>query len=235
MIGWAVVSAMTALTQNYVGMVLTRFFLGTVEAPFYPGALYLLSIFYTRKELATRISVLYSGNIFASAFSGLIAAGVFNGMDGALGLKGWRWLFIIQGAVTLVCAVVACFTLPDAPLQTRWLTPEQRQLAHDRVLKDTVGQKSDASTWSGFKEAMVDPKVWVFIFMQHVHLGTNSFKNFVSLFFLVPVVHMLTPLVPHHCRQPRIQHNRHPRPNLPTLPHCRRPLYRLGSKLRAFQ
>lgn len=181
MIGWAVVSSLTALTQDYVGVILTRFFLGVVEAPFYPGALYLLSIFYTRKELATRISVLYSGNIFASAFSGLIAAGVFSGLDGAMGLKGWRWLFIIQGAVTLVFAVVACFTLPDAPLQTRWLTPEQRQLAHDRVLVDTVGMKTDASIWSGLKQAITDPKVWVFIFMQHVHLGTNGFKNFVSL------------------------------------------------------
>lgn len=178
MVGWAVVSALTALADDYVSIVLTRFFLGAVEAPFYPGALYLLSIFYTRKELATRISVLYSGNIFASAFSGLIAAGVFNGLDGAMGLKGWRWLFIIQGIVTFFFALIACFTLPDAPLQTRWLTPEQRQLAHHRVLKDTVGQRTDASMWSGFKEALLDPKVWVFIFMQHVHLGTNGFKNF---------------------------------------------------------
>ncbi|KAH7017008.1 major facilitator superfamily domain-containing protein [Ilyonectria destructans] len=178
MMAWAIVSALTAVVNNYVGIVLVRFFLGIVEAPYYPGALYMLSTFYTRKELATRISILYSGNILASAFAGLIAAGVFEGLDGASGIKGWRWLFILQGAVTLVLAVVACYTLPDEPLTTRWLTPEERQLAHDRVARDTVGQRFDGSTWGGLKEALIDPKVWLFIFLQHMHLATNGFKNF---------------------------------------------------------
>ena len=118
MIGWAIISGLTAVVHSYTGIILSRFFLGIVEAPYYPGALYMLSTFYTRKELATRISVLYSGNILASAFAGLIAAGVYE-MDGIASIKGWRWLFILQGAVTLVIAVVACFTLPDEPLTTR--------------------------------------------------------------------------------------------------------------------
>lgn len=178
MMAWAVVSALTAVVHNYTGIVLVRFFLGIVEAPYYPGALYMLSTFYTRKELATRISILYSGNILASAFAGLIAVGVFE-MDDMAGIAGWRWLFIIQGAVTLLIAFVACFTLPDEPLTTRWLTPEERQLAHDRVARDTVGlDTGKPSVWSGFGEAMRDPKVWVFIFLQHMHLATNGFKNF---------------------------------------------------------
>ncbi|KAF7552384.1 hypothetical protein G7Z17_g4332 [Cylindrodendrum hubeiense] len=178
MMAWAIISGLTAVVHNYVGIILIRFFLGIVEAPYYPGALYMLSTFYTRKELATRISILYSGNILASAFAGLIAAGVFKGLDGVSGIKGWRWLFILQGAVTFVLAIVACYTLPDEPLTTRWLTPEERQLAHDRVARDTVGQRSDGSTWGGLKEAIVDPKVWLFIFLQHMHLATNGFKNF---------------------------------------------------------
>lgn len=51
----------------------------------------MLSIFYTRKEIATRISILYTGNILATAFAGLIAAGVFAGMDDLAGLAGWQW------------------------------------------------------------------------------------------------------------------------------------------------
>lgn len=168
MMAWAVVSSLTAVVRNYTGALLTRFFLGVVEAPYYPGALYTLSAFYTRKELATRISILYSGNILASAFAGLIAAGI----------KGWRWLFILQGAVTFVIAVVACFTLSIEPLTTRWLTPEQRQLAHDRVRRDTVGGRHSGNPWSGLREAVVDPKVWVFVVLQHLHLATNGFKNF---------------------------------------------------------
>ncbi|KAK1570108.1 major facilitator superfamily transporter [Colletotrichum navitas] len=179
MMAWAVISALTAVVRDYKGLILTRFFLGVVEAPYYPGALYILSIFYTRKELATRISVLYSGNILATAFAGLIAAGVFHGLEGAHGLEGWRWLFILQGAVTLAIALAACFTLPDEPLTTRWLTPAERQLAHARIERDTVGAaRVPSSTWAGLREAVVDPKVWVFIYMQHMHLATNGFKNF---------------------------------------------------------
>jgi MFS family permease len=177
MMGWAIVSGLTAVARNYTGIVLTRFFLGVVEAPYYPGALYILSIFYTRKEIATRISILYSGNILASAFAGLIAIGVFE-LDGVHGVSGWRWLFIIQGVATFVIAVFACFILPDEPLTTRWLSPEERKLAHDRVARDTVGQENNVSMWNGLKESIRDPKVWVFVYMQHLHIATNGFKNF---------------------------------------------------------
>lgn len=81
---WAIVSACTALAKDYKGLVLTRFFLGLTEAPYYPGALYILSLFYTRKEIATRMSILYTGNILATAFAGLIAIGVFQGMGGGM-------------------------------------------------------------------------------------------------------------------------------------------------------
>ena len=94
MMTWAVVSACTALAKNYTGLVVVRFFLGITEAPYYPGALYLLSIFYTRKEIATRLSILYSGNIIATSFSGLIAAATFSTLNNVHGLAGWRWLFM---------------------------------------------------------------------------------------------------------------------------------------------
>lgn len=58
---------------------------------FYPGALYIISMFYTRKEVATRMSLFYTGNMLASSFSGLIAAGIFAGLDGSMGLAGWQW------------------------------------------------------------------------------------------------------------------------------------------------
>lgn len=58
---WAIVSTLTAITKDFKGLLLTRLFLGVTEAPFYPGALYMLSLFYTRKEIATRISILFTG------------------------------------------------------------------------------------------------------------------------------------------------------------------------------
>ena len=112
MLIWAVVSGCTALVQSFGGLVACRFFLGITEAPFYPGATYMLSIFYTRKgtvrdrdvelcradqcsEVATRSALLYCAQFLATGFSGLIAAGVFAGMDGVRGIAGWRWLFIM--------------------------------------------------------------------------------------------------------------------------------------------
>jgi MFS family permease len=64
-------------------------------------AIYLLSLFYTRREIALRIGVLYSANILATSFSGLIAAATFATIGGAHGLEGWRWLFIILGELTV--------------------------------------------------------------------------------------------------------------------------------------
>ena len=178
MMAWALVSACTALAKNYTSLVLVRFFLGVAEAPFYPGAIYMLSIFYTRKEIATRLSILYSGNIFATSFSGLIAAAVFNTVDGAQGISGWQWLFIIEGVVTFAVALVGMFLLADSPLTTRWLTPEQRQLAHDRMVFDTVGVAESKGSRAGFMQAVRDPRLWLLCFIQNMHLSACSFNNF---------------------------------------------------------
>ncbi|RMZ27574.1 hypothetical protein D0859_08347 [Hortaea werneckii] len=175
---WAIVSALTALSTNFTGLLLTRFFLGVTEAPYYPGALYILSIFYNRKEIATRISILYTGNILATAFAGLIAAGIFNGLGGVAGISGWRWFFILLGAITFAIAIIAAFILPDDPLRTRWLTPEERELANSRIVKDTVQASGQESTFRGLLDAASDPKLWLFAFMQHMHLAANGFKNF---------------------------------------------------------
>lgn len=165
---WAVVSALTAVSKDFTGLLLTRFFLGVTEAPYYPGAVYLLSIFYTRKEVATRIAILYTGNILATAFAGLIAAGIFHGMDDVGGLSGWKWLFILQGAVTFVIAIVGFFVLPDFPHDTKWLTPDERLLATSRMELDTVGNQGETSTWKGFQQAAKDPMVWIFALMAHM-------------------------------------------------------------------
>lgn len=177
MVLWAIVSTLTGISKNFTGLLLTRFFLGVTEAPFYPGALYLLSIFYTRKEVATRIAVLYTGNILATAFAGLIAIGIFK-MDGIAGLEAWRWLFIIQGIATFLVALVGIYLLPDDPTVTRWLTPEERIMASERIRNDTVDEDGKVSTIVGLKQAAKDYRVWIFVFMQHMHLASNGFKNF---------------------------------------------------------
>jgi MFS family permease len=180
MIVWGIVATLTACVKDFKGLVLVRFFLGFVEAPFYPGALYILSLFYTRKEIATRVSILYAGNIFAVAFAGLIAAATFATLDKKYGMHGWQWLFIIEGVVTVGIAIICIFILPDTPLTTRWLTEEQRQLAHNRIERDTVGLKESKGAKAGFMQALRDPRLYLLVFMQNMHLSATSFNQVCS-------------------------------------------------------
>ncbi|KAF1831190.1 MFS general substrate transporter [Decorospora gaudefroyi] len=175
---WAIVSACTALVQSFGGLVAARFFLGITEAPFYPGATYMLSIFYTRKEVATRIALLYCAQILATGFSGLIAAAVFE-MDGVRGIAGWRWLFIIEGSVTAAVAIFGFFMLPNTPLTTSWLKPHERELANARMERDKVGDSTaPVSTMEGLRQACRDKRTWLFCLMQCFHLSACSFNSF---------------------------------------------------------
>ncbi|KAI5358031.1 Putative major facilitator superfamily, MFS transporter superfamily [Septoria linicola] len=111
---WSAVSASTAAATNPQTLFVIRFFLGITEAPLFPGAVYLMSCWYTRKELALRTAILYSGLVLAQALSGILAAGIFE-MDGVQGLSEWQWLFILEALMFVVCGVGAFWTLPDYP------------------------------------------------------------------------------------------------------------------------
>lgn len=254
---WAIVSTLTALSKDFTGLVLTRFFLGVTEAPYYPGALYMLSIFYTRKEIATRISILYTGNILATAFAGLIALGIFE-MGGMAGLSGWRWLFIIQGLVsqfhssgshesmltgrsqvTFVVALVSLFVLPDDPTKTWWLTPEERELAQSRMDRDTVGNQGKTSTWKGLREAIKDKVGGIHHKRkrkQHRVLDTDA-RFTEALGVRVHAAHAhrgqrIQELLPHRRWHARLQQDHHARSDLPAVSYCRHHLGVLVCSLR---
>jgi MFS family permease len=88
---WGVISALMSVVHNYAGLLTARVLVGVVEAIFFPGALYFLSLFYNRKQFALRTALLYSGSQLGNAFGGLFAIGILR-LDGAHGLAGWRWL-----------------------------------------------------------------------------------------------------------------------------------------------
>jgi MFS family permease len=92
---WGAVSTCNAATQNFTQLVVVRFLLGFVEAPFFPGAVFLMSSWYNRAELTRRIAWLYTGNALANMFGGLLGAAILGNLEGDLDRAGWRWLFII--------------------------------------------------------------------------------------------------------------------------------------------
>ncbi|KAF5879025.1 putative mfs transporter protein [Botrytis fragariae] len=162
-----VISGATAGCQTYGGLLACRFILGFVEAAYFPGCLYYLSAWYTRKELVKRTALLYSGSLLSGAFSGLITAGITNGLNGARGLSAWRWLFIVEGAITVFIALFAFFILPDLPRTTSWLSEDEKELAAWRLEED-IGQDdwvdSKQQTFlHGAKLAAKDPKAWLLL------------------------------------------------------------------------
>ena len=86
---WSIVSLSQAFTTSFVGLLVARFVLGLVEGPFLPGVFFLMSCWYKRAELPPRIAFLYGANMLASAFGGLIAAGITSQMEGLLGHPAW--------------------------------------------------------------------------------------------------------------------------------------------------
>src|SRR5436190_421520 len=76
---------------SYTGLVLARFFIGFVEAVFFPGSLYYMSLFYSRNPYALRVAILYSGSQLGNAFGGLFAIGILNLME-SMDYGGWRWV-----------------------------------------------------------------------------------------------------------------------------------------------
>lgn len=178
---WGAVSASTALVHNYGGLVTVRLILGFVESPYFPGVLFLLSSFYTRKELAFRTAMLYSGSLISGSVAGLLAAAVMK-MDGIAGLRAWQWLFMIEGISTVLVAFACIFILPDMPKTTKWLTSEQRELAAWRLDED-IGQ----SDWTGSKDqgffhglilAVKDVKVWILVILLTCMVVSSSVANF---------------------------------------------------------
>ncbi|RKK71286.1 hypothetical protein BFJ69_g11134 [Fusarium oxysporum] len=181
---WSCVSAATAGVTSFSGLIAVRFVLGIVEAPFFPGAFFMLSSWYTRKELALHTAVLYSGLVIATAFSGLVAAGIFAGLSNTAGLHGWQWLFILEGAGSVVAAILAFILLPDFPESTtgsqKWLLTEQeRQVAIQRIGLDRVSlPETDRSVWHGLRLAVKDVRTWIFVVILCANHTAYGFNNF---------------------------------------------------------
>ncbi|KAG2113222.1 MFS general substrate transporter [Suillus clintonianus] len=184
MLVWGAISALTGTTTNFTGAVLARFFLGFAEGPFYPGSLFLVSQWYKRDELALRVTVVSCGIPISNAFGSLIASGILQTMQGKLGHAAWRWLFFIEGGITMFVAICALFILPDFPHNTKWLTPEERELAVSRLVEDGQGRAGvrERTSMQGLWDALSDGKVWAFVAAYIAQLlGQSFFAYFPTL------------------------------------------------------
>lgn len=181
MLLWGLISTLSGVAQGFGGMVAIRFCLGFVEAAFLPGALLILSKWYTRSELTKRNALLFCGNLISNAFSALVGAGVLSNMQGTLGHAAWRWLFWIEGGVTMAVAITAALVLPDLPHNSRGFTEEELQVAQLRMIEDVGEADEDSSedgVFDGLFMALKDPKIYVLMFTLTAYVVGLSFNAF---------------------------------------------------------
>ncbi|KAK3313103.1 major facilitator superfamily domain-containing protein [Apodospora peruviana] len=170
-IAWGTITTLTCLVKNYGSYVAIRLMLGMTEAGLYPGSYFILSMWYTPSELATRMAIFYGANTAAGAFGGVIAYGVGN-LDHHMGWRAWKWLFLIEGLITIVAGIAAFFCLPHFPHQydgkktTKWLTPDELEYAKLRT-KYALGPDPPTYKfrWSDVLDAAKDRKTYLMMMM----------------------------------------------------------------------
>jgi MFS family permease len=165
--------------ESYTGLVLARFFIGFVEAVFFPGALYYLSIFYNRKQYALRAAILYSGSQLGNAFGGLFAIAILK-LDGKHGIEGWRWLFIVEGCMTIGIALVFATFMPNSPRSIPFMTEIEKDWQQWNFEQDQ-GQQDDSkeiSAGKGFLLALKDPKTWLMLVTLYAIYISAAVTNF---------------------------------------------------------
>ncbi|KIW76734.1 hypothetical protein Z517_09178 [Fonsecaea pedrosoi CBS 271.37] len=141
-------SAVTTTSQMY-GL---RFLLAVCEGTYFPSVVYIIGSWYTKRELAKRMTIFYATAPIAAMFSGYLQAGAYKGLNGRLGHSGWQWLFIICGVVSLPIALIGYVLFPDFPETTRaiYLTERERELARARMLNEGM-KPLGASAWNRTK------------------------------------------------------------------------------------
>lgn len=136
MITWGLISAGMAFVSGTWSFLALRFLLGVAEAGFLPGMLLYLTYWFPARHRAKFIALFMAAVPLASAIGSPIS-GLLVSMDEWLGLKGWQWLFLLEGLPSCLLGVVVLHALPEGPARAKWLTASERafveaDLANDR-------------------------------------------------------------------------------------------------------
>ncbi|KAL4883208.1 major facilitator superfamily domain-containing protein [Aspergillus karnatakaensis] len=132
---WGLVTVLQCKAHNFAGFVACRFFLGLCEGGLFPGIVLYLSGFYRRHELQVRIALFFSAASLSGAFSGLLAAAITQ-MDGIRGLRGWQWIFILEGLFTVCFGLFSYAMLPNSPETVMTFKPQHKEHCLRRLQLD---------------------------------------------------------------------------------------------------
>ncbi|CAK7894633.1 high-affinity nicotinic acid transporter [[Candida] anglica] len=131
-LAFGAVSIGMGFVQNFGALAACRFLLGVFESGSFPALFYILSNFYEKTEAQKRFSGFFSVTCLAGAAGGAIAYRI-NDLDGKHGLESWRWIFIIDGIITVAGALVLYFTIADFPEEARFLNANERAFLKEKL------------------------------------------------------------------------------------------------------
>ncbi|KAH9835015.1 MFS general substrate transporter [Rhodofomes roseus] len=158
---WGIIMTLMGIVKSYPQLIGVRILLGISEAGLFPGVMYYMTLWYPRYMLQYRIAMFEGGATLAGAFSGLFAYGI-SFMSGTAGLLGWSWIFILEGILTAIVGVAACFILVDFPDTAKFLTEEERAFLIFKKKYDnsSVGEE-ERFELQHLKAAVLDWQIWM--------------------------------------------------------------------------
>lgn len=161
---WGVVLIGMAYVTTWNQLAATRALVGLFEAALFPGAALLVSCWYPRRSTQKRLSFFYSLSILATGLSSLLAYGLAQ-LNGRNGLAGWRWIFLVEGLITIAIGLVGYFVIIDFPDKAKILNEQEREMILTRIERDRADATLDKITWAKIGQYSLDWKLWLFAFM----------------------------------------------------------------------
>ena len=160
MLTWGLVVVLTGFVQSANHLYIVRFLLGVAEAGFFPGIILYLTYWFRSKERGRA----YSLFLISMPLAGLIGAPFSTWILDHISwfsLSGWRWMFIIAGAITIALGIICYYYLTDRPRDAKWLTSEERDWIEEELENEKRSQVTEkTSKLAAFKS----PKLWSFAF-----------------------------------------------------------------------
>jgi MFS transporter, ACS family, tartrate transporter len=156
MITWGIISALMAVVSGVWSFYGVRFLLGVAEAGFFPGIILYLTYWYPA-EYRARFLAAFAVAVPVSTVIGAPVSGLLLGLDGAMGLQGWQWLFIIEGVPSVLLGIVTWFYLTDRPAKADWLSAEQKAWLAAKLESEVAAKQ--AATHLTLGQALSSPKV----------------------------------------------------------------------------
>jgi MFS family permease len=150
MVVWGVISAATLFARGTASFCALRFLLGVAEAGFFPGIILYLTYWFPAGKRDNILGLFYFGAPLAQIFGGPLS-GLLLDMDGASGLKGWQWMFLVEGALAVLAGACAHRFLTNRPADADWLSEPERKGLQGALDADDLGK----SRWEGSKRVSV--------------------------------------------------------------------------------